>query len=323
MPLDDAPGIGHNSAAPTLSSEQLEQLKSDMLDPGMISDQLGIDYAHHIRRRDELLGGVARLIIQFGNPQQVEALPDEGSRGAMVVLKGDGRPYAWTIPPASDGGDPCWKPADLGEFIRLHIGSVVIADVATANKATSFGKQLKDTASKAVEPDRVREKTPYDNAAKVVQAFFKDAIQDKLTFAAKGIESALSAYQARLAEEERKRRLEEARKAQEEADRAAAAAQRTQSADVLDTAIELTERAEKLQAKAVAPVADMARVSGSLGGTSAALTNWDFEVEDETKIPREYWVLDRSKILAQVKREKDACRIPGIRVKKDIKASIR
>lgn len=41
---------------------------------------------------------------------------------------------------------------------------------------------------------------------------------------------------------------------------------------------------------------------------------WKYVVEDEALIPDEYWVIDEKKLGEQVRKEKDKCQIPGIRV---------
>lgn len=42
-------------------------------------------------------------------------------------------------------------------------------------------------------------------------------------------------------------------------------------------------------------------------------TNWKWEIEDETKIPRDYYILDTARIDREVKGSQDKTNIPGIR----------
>lgn len=304
--LDERHAIGANHPPSEIDTTRA------LIDVELLTAQLETDHKGLIDASTALIQGAVRFIKGYGDTPKVADLPAVG-RAGEIVRHGDGfhrfMGKDWQLLP-----DP--------QVVNLLLLTVKITDSPTAEKVTSFVRQIKDTGKK-LENQRELAKGPYDGASKAVQAFFKARMQDPLAAAAKGLEGCLTAYQRVQAQLKREALEEEARIARQTAIDAAAAAARTEHEDVIDTAEEAGVLADKAQKAASAPVADMARVSGSMGGTAAALTVWSWEIEDETKIPREYFLLDRQRLDREVRSQKNGFAVPGIKVSSDIKASVR
>jgi hypothetical protein len=305
--LDRPAAKGHNSAAMGLVS----------LDTQIIEAQLAEDHESFITKKADLLAGVCRLIKTYGKVEQVDALPAGGKAGDIVLVVTDGVADTWMRFVGK-----AFERLAHEQVVNLLLPTVVIPDAPTAERITSFVSQLKKT-EKAIEAIRGSEKKPFDDAAAAVQAFFKKGLQDPLLQAAKGLEGCLTAYQREQIRLERLAREAEAKRLQEEAEAAAAAAVRTEHTDLIDNAVQASQDADKAARRAAAPVADMGRVSGSLGGVAASITTWDWEITAEALIPKDYYVLDRERINREVKALKHGFNVPGIKVIEDIKASVR
>jgi DNA polymerase III alpha subunit (gram-positive type) len=200
---------------------------------------------------------------------------------------------------------------------------------------------------KKVEARRDELVRPLNTVVKKINAGFKDVTS--------ALESALDAYrrpmttfQAELARQrqeaeaaarrERERMEAEARtkaeaemaaarKAREEAEAARAATENQEDpfAALLaeDEATAAEARANEQAEAARQSIRDMATIEVPVfvapkvtGSASKVFTVYDFEVEDESKIPDPYWVLDRASLLRDVRAAKEECRIPGIKVTK-------
>ena len=309
----DRPAPGHNSdkAAPTIT-----------LDPELLVEQLKLDHADLVASADALVRGVGRLIVTYGKVKVAETLPEAGANGDIVCIGADAEPDGKPIWEFHRLLGKSWGKLTGAQAVNLLLPTVKLPDAATVARVTSFIKGIKETAKK-IENHRVGAKQPFDAAADTVQGFFKAGMKDPLDAAAKGLEGALTVYQREQAAIERQRREDEANRLRLEAEAAAAAAAKTEHADVIETAEVAAVEADKATKRAAAPVADLARVSGSYGGVSAATTVWSWEIEDEAKIPREYFVLDTGRIDREVKSQKNGFAVPGIKVKSDIKASVR
>lgn len=101
-------------------------------------------------------------------------------------------------------------------------------DAESAGKATDFIKQV-TTCAKAIEDKRKSEKEPFVEGGRKVDAFFKVHATD-LDIAKSKASKPLLAYQTKVQEEERQRRLEQERIAREEADRKAEEARKLANA---------------------------------------------------------------------------------------------
>lgn len=62
------------------------------------------------------------------------------------------------------------------------------------------------------------------------------------------------------------------------------------------------------------------QVKGNVGSASFKKV-WDFQITDENLIPREYLMVDESKIRKAVKEQKENCKIAGVRVFEDYNVS--
>ena len=155
-----------------------------------------------------------------------------------------------------------------------------IEDQETAGKAADFIKQL-GAHEKAANKARTGEKEPYLERGRWVDGWFKGAAVDGIAALKKTVTDRLTAYQRKVAAEERRRREEEERRQREEAERkrreAEEAAQAAETEEDLDTAVRAEEEAAEAQAQAdraeratQAGSADLSR-QHSAAGTVASL----------------------------------------------------
>lgn len=107
-------------------------------------------------------------------------------------------------------------------------------DAESAPKVTDFIKQV-TTCAKAVEDKRKAEKEPFVEGGKRVDVFFKTHATD-LDIAKAKASKPLLAYQTKVQEEERQRRLEQERIAREESDRKAEEARKLANAGLEEQA---------------------------------------------------------------------------------------
>lgn len=321
-------GVGDNSGdVPVLVT----------LDPDMIREQLGQDYGSMVRKRDELLAGVARLCLKYTSRERFAGLvalnnSDEAKVGTVYIVDSDPAAYAVILEPMKGTGDALVKPLTVADTIRHLLNTIVIPDEDVAARVVSFVRQIKDHL-KPVEAARVKEKQPYDGAASAVQTFFKASIADPLGAAASGIETGpLKVYAAEKAAAEKRRRDAEAEDARQKAERAkqeaeaarkAAQAAMTERAldkaiDSTDHAIVETEKAERLERQAAAPVSDMARTRGSAGGVLSARSIWKHRVVDPDKLPDDFWIIDHDKLAALARQDKAGASVPGVEFFDDV-----
>lgn len=155
-----------------------------------------------------------------------------------------------------------------------------IDNAETANKAADFVKQLA-AHEKAANNARTKEKEPFLERGRWVDGFFKTTAVAGIAAVKKNVTQLLTAYQRKIAEEERQRREAEERRQREEAERARREAEeRAKAAETdadLDAAIAAEEQAAEAQAQAEraeratqAGAADMSR-QHSAAGTVASL----------------------------------------------------
>jgi hypothetical protein len=292
---------------------------AELLDPEILADQLAVDYAEHVRKRDARMAGFIRFCLSYSTlPRYApDALPPTPAQHAIVIIEYADRKEAVQF----DGFS--WRPLGGAQFVARIPASVVIPDADVNARATSFTRQIKDDLV-LVEAARSAEKQVYDHAGKAVQAFFKVGIQEPLEAAVKALEKGpLIVWTNKVIAEEHAARLAEARRLQADADAALAAAARTQHSDMMETAVQVGEKADRAAARAAAPVADLGRSRGSLGGVSTVITTWKYRVVDEAKLPDEYWVIDHQKLAAEVKRNKNTTPIPGVEMFSENGVSVR
>jgi hypothetical protein len=171
-----------------------------------------------------------------------------------------------------------------------------IGDDDTAGRVADLIK-LVMACHKNAEAARVARKEPFLASGRAVDGFYKQ-ITDPLERAKKTVESRLTAYQRRKADEERRRREEEARAQAAEAERqrrdAEAAAAALKSEEDLDAAIIAEEHAAQAAADAVqaqraaeAKPADLSRSRGTFGSVASLRTFWDFTDLDRAALDLE------------------------------------
>lgn len=135
-----------------------------------------------------------------------------------------------------------------------------ISSDAADEAATQFMVALR-ARWKASEADRVADKSPWDDRAGAVQAFYKKRILDQLSALGERINGAQTVFKKAKAEEERKRREDEAKRARE----AEQAAARVRAAE------EAARRAEEdRQRQAAAQAAQEARRKAEEEAAAAA-----------------------------------------------------
>jgi len=193
--------------------------------------------------------------------------------------------------------------------------SLVVNDATSYTQALELGKAC-SAKIKLVEdtlgPAKRKTYEAYREVLRLMQSF-TDPLE-----AAKKLLSGL-AYAWRKAEEERKRKeAEEARrladkeaaaKRQAEEDARLAAAERLSNEGMKEQAEEMLETPIVVEVEEVAAPAPMVKVKGT-----STQENWQFEIEDATRIPRLYMTPDLVKIGKLVKALKGETNIDGVRV---------
>lgn len=105
---------------------------------------------------------------------------------------------------------------------------------------------------------------------------------------------------------EKQRQLEEKLRKEAEDQKLADAIAAEDAGDLEEAEAILSEETE-------APVVELQKQTPKLSGGPVYRENWTFEIEDETKIPREFLVPDNVKIGQVVRAMKSQTKIPGIR----------
>lgn len=167
-----------------------------------------------------------------------------------------------------------------------------------ADKAANFIKQI-ITHEKTADSARTDEKGPYLERGRWVDGFFKTTAIEGVAAVKKTVNDRLTAYQRKVAEDERRRRQEEERRQREEAQRVAEEAERQRrvaeeaakavetEAD-LEAALQAEEEAavakrrleetraaeERASRRAEAPAADLSRHRTSAGAVSSLRSSW-------------------------------------------------
>jgi len=193
--------------------------------------------------------------------------------------------------------------------------SLVVNDATSCTQALELGKAC-SAKIKLVEdtlgPAKRKTREAYQEVMRVMNSFI-DPLE-----AAKKLLSGM-AYKWQKAEEERKRKeAEEARRlADEEAaakrkveeDARLVAAERLSNAGMKEQADEMLETPIVVEVEEVAAPAPKVKVKGT-----STQENWQFEIEDVTRIPRLYMTPDLVKIGKLVKALKGETNIDGVRV---------
>lgn len=180
--------------------------------------------------------------------------------------------------------------------------------VTTVEQYVAAGTELTRIAAaqKRIETVRMAITRPMDAAKKAVLDFFRDP-EAKLETAKNTIKRAMIAYDdvQRRAREEDQRRADEA--ARRERERLAAQALRAAESGKVEKAVQLEQRAQAV----VAPI--IQREPPRVTGVNYR-EMWKLEVTDPALVPREYLVVDESKIRKVVGALKGDAQIAGVRV---------
>lgn len=180
--------------------------------------------------------------------------------------------------------------------------------VTTAEQYSNAGADLTrvKAAQKRLEAVRKAITQPLDAAKKAVMDFFREP-EAKLVDAENRIKRSMIAFsdeQDRIRREEQRRADEAARK---ERERIEAQAKKAAESGKTEKAADLEQRA----ATVVAPV--IHREAPTVAGINYRDT-WKFEVTDAALVPREYLIVDESKIRKVVGALKADTQIAGVRV---------
>lgn len=188
-----------------------------------------------------------------------------------------------------------------------------INDIATAGNAADFIKQLKLEANRVNE---LREsiKRPYLDIGKKIDSLFKHRIVDFQKNAAKEIETILSVYQDRVANEIKAKAIQEAAQRREEI-------ARLLDAGELEEAVEVADLAAAADRVVKADIKDLSRIRGDRGSLATTKLVKDFDVEDLDLVPREYLMLDERAVYNAI--DAGVNRIPGIKIKETLKTTVR
>jgi hypothetical protein len=186
--------------------------------------------------------------------------------------------------------------------------------------ATDVGAQIKAQA-KLTENTREIVKAPFFQADKTVQQFFL-GIRDPLNKAVMAIESQISIFNRAKAAAAQRAAAEEARLLREKAERVASTAIQSGCADLLEEAGAADETARRAEKAAAAPVADFSRARGQYAMSSGSI-RYSFEVEDLASVPREYLMINESKVKAAINGKDRVEAIAGLRIIEDFKTTIR
>lgn len=204
------------------------------------------------------------------------------------------------VVPQGPGVELMKRVAPLSEQVR-EIAIVDNETYISAGELLVAVKDLRREADKRFDPIIKKAHEAHKEAIKQ-----KSEVDEPLAIAQRILAGKIKGYDDKLERErreEQRRREEELRKQEEE--------RKLQEAVAAEEAGE-QERAEAIIEKPVevTPVTvqkDTPKVQGM-----HFRTNWRFRVVDETKVPRQYLVLDMSKIGKEVRDKKDKTDIPGI-----------
>jgi hypothetical protein len=251
-----------------------------------------------------------------------------------AAMKNNGEPR----PPAEVVTEQPQAPAQVDPFDLTPVKKLFAkhdAQIAEfVEQATALEINNQDDNAKAVEMmgsitklkkriDTVRkEKTaPYFNFKKNVDGLAK-GFTSRLDNVLKVLNPKVTAWQ----QEQERIRLEEERKAREEAARLAKEAeeearklQAAADAEAAATGQESVKVDAPVVAPPVVPKADA--VTRTDAGAAHVRKTWAFEIEDPTKVPAEYLMVDERKVREAVKQ--GIREIPGVRIYEDAKTVIR
>jgi hypothetical protein len=192
-----------------------------------------------------------------------------------------------------------------------------------AGRATAFAGQFAVVEAKGKALHGL-EKRPFLDAGRAADAFFKHAIEDAAQAAKEEVLSKVNVYQRAEASRLAREAAEAAAQARSEADRIASIALSTRSTDIRNEALAADDRAQQAEIAAGAPTRDRGRIRSGHGAVATLTDRWIAEVHDLAAVPREWMMLDESKVNAAIRRSTDPVReIPGLVIRNEPSTGVR
>lgn len=182
----------------------------------------------------------------------------------------------------------------LDRWVRGHGNGIPDDEVYGASG--ELVRQLVSFARR-VDEDRRALRQPIDDALDEIDAGYK-AMTAGQAAGLDTLRAAVRDYGLAKAEREKAARDKRAERATARAEVAASTAAATGEADDIFAALSADMRADQARTAASASVAELSRGRGEYGGVISVRMIWTYRVVDESLVPREYLMLDRSKITA-------------------------
>jgi hypothetical protein len=205
----------------------------------------------------------------------------------------------------------------VARFVELELGAAKVPATITSEEQAArvtdwIGQQCKMLIARA-EREHAKEKKPYRDGGRVVDAFFLDRIKQlgallgldrrnrtvgTVMWRVQQFYDQKKIAQRQREDAERRRAAEALAREEAEARRLAAEARQAEAAGDRSTAVELTQLAARAQTnaalaavQAVAPPAPVV-VRGEYGSTAFAKEEWSYSVSDPALIPLGYLTVD-------------------------------
>jgi hypothetical protein len=204
--------------------------------------------------------------------------------------------------------------ATRAEQFAIEASDYQCSDRQTFTVGASQLRQVKDM-QKALEERRVSVTGPINEALRTINGWFKTPM-DKL----KAVESNYKNKMASFEYAERQRIRQEEAEARRRADEERAELERRA---VKAAEQGKTEKAEQLIERAVAVVPEAPATAPLKASGIGFSEQWEFEIVDAAKVPREFCMVDEKKIGQYVRAMKDTAEIPGVRIFSRPKVSAR
>lgn len=212
------------------------------------------------------------------------------------------------------------QPQEIDISKLLGQNSEIIEQVERAqitnDKEESDGNDLLKIAKnlrKAADEERAATVKPFNDGVKSINTRYKEQIIGPLDEAIAKLESKIKPYALKKIqiqrENERIARENLEREALEKASKAETPEAQNQ---IIETAVKAADRIEKPNT-----------VRGSYGSVTSSRIVYKFEVEDLSQVPREYLVLDESKVRKAINGDKRVESIPGIKIVEDVQLTSR
>lgn len=202
----------------------------------------------------------------------------------------------------------------LGKKVELTemVDRAQVTNDDEEGRANDLLKIIK-SAIKVADEERTGAGEWFRNKVNEINAKYKDEVIAPLTAAKDKLEKLIKPYALKKIqiqrENERIARENLEREALEKASKAATPEAQNQ---IIETAVKASER-----------VSAPTTVRGSYGSVTSSRIVYKFEVEDLSQVPREYLVLDESKVRKAINGDKRVESIPGIKIVEDVQLTSR